>query len=130
MFSQKLHVLTICTINIPGSFVNRSVLQIHQQRSLRVQICRSATGTCSSREHLLRVTPSCFERLTEGLKLPVSLDYFKQKSALDVYITNGRNVGQNCVGFCTFEPSDGSKLNGTTHGHQEWHFVDFHSVNT
>jgi hypothetical protein len=57
MFSQKLQVLTICTISIPGSFRNGSVLHMQRQRSFRVRIRRSATGTCSSREHLFRVIP-------------------------------------------------------------------------
>ena len=58
MFNQKLHVLTICTINVPGSFVNGRVLKMLRHRSFSVRMRRSATGTCSSREHLLRVIPN------------------------------------------------------------------------
>jgi hypothetical protein len=66
----------------------------------------------------------------EGFELSVSLDHFEEESALDIYRLDFCNSRQHSVGFGIFEPSDGAKLNGTTHGNEERHFVDFHDVNT
>jgi hypothetical protein len=67
---------------------------------------------------------------TEWFKLSVSLDHFKEEAALDIDRLDFGNSCQHSVGFGIFEPSDGTKLNGTTHGDEERHFVDFHDVNT
>ncbi len=70
MLSQKLDVLTIWIMSMPGNFLNGRVLHILRQRSFRVRIRRSATGTCSCREHLLRVTPMAASSPRSGSNCP------------------------------------------------------------
>jgi hypothetical protein len=73
MFNQKLHVLTIWTINMASNLVNGRVLQIHRHRSFSVRIRRSATGTCSLREHLFGVTPNSASAPRRGSNCPSTL---------------------------------------------------------